>query len=505
VNITQLTGGYTAYVGFGGGTGGASSFQDVLSWTYTAGATSGTPTIDHSGGFANHSDLTNNGSAKYAGSIARLTDGNKSEAGTIFTNNPVDVTQFTTSFTFQMKAGTNPIADGLTSIIQNSPFHQTTPPGPDYSESVLKIKPAAPSSSGDPGVSTVVDSFTPYTFRTLDSNDTDLGSGAVLLLPDMPGKHPHLAVETGKSGEIYLLDRDNMGGVNPNGTGPDNVYQEAKLGPQGIWSSPIYWNNALYYQGASDVMRMIPLVYDFASQSIKLLTDSNGNAVDLSVSKDTFGYPGGHPSLSANGDQNGIIWAIQYDGYPTQSPAVLHAYNASDLSQEIYRSDIFTSSNLGQGYGGPNKRDTASGAAKFVSPTIANGHVYVPAEYELDVYGLYAPNTAPPSAPPTGLTATALRGNQIQLSWTNDPSTATAIQILRSTDGVSFSPVATVGPTTTGYTDSVPTASTKFYYELVALNQVGRSTPTAALTISSSAALPIVTVQDISAAAISLT
>ena len=46
-------------------------YQDIDTWTYT----SGTTTIDHSGGFASHGDLTNNGSATYSGSVAELTTG----------------------------------------------------------------------------------------------------------------------------------------------------------------------------------------------------------------------------------------------------------------------------------------------------------------------------------------------------------------------------------------------------------------------------------------------
>src|SRR5262249_55414069 len=112
-------------------------------------------------------------------------------------------------------------------------------------------------------------------------------------------------------------------------------------------------------------------------------------------------------------------------------------------------------------------------------------------------YGLYPANTAPPAAPPSGLGGLALRGNQIQLSWSNNPPNATAIQILRSTDNVTFTPVATVGPNTTTFTDNVPNASKVFYYELVALNQVGQTAPSSTLQIRSSAALPIVTVADI--------
>ena len=79
-------------------------------------------TIDHSGGFASHNDLTPNGSATFPGSVAQLTDGGLMEAGSIFTNSTVDVTQFSTTFTFALTMGsTSPIADGITFTIHASP------------------------------------------------------------------------------------------------------------------------------------------------------------------------------------------------------------------------------------------------------------------------------------------------------------------------------------------------------------------------------------------------
>jgi len=55
-----------------------------------------------------------------------------------------------------------------------------------------------------------MDFFTPFNQATLNANDTDLGAGGVLLLPDpSPGAHPHLLVQVGKDGTIYLVDRDN--------------------------------------------------------------------------------------------------------------------------------------------------------------------------------------------------------------------------------------------------------------------------------------------------------
>jgi hypothetical protein len=86
-----------------------------------------------------------------------------------------------------------------------------------------------------------------------------------------------------------------------------------------------------------------------------------------------FGYPGGSPSISANGDADGIVWNI---GQDSSGNAVLYAFDATDVSKELYNSDANP------------KRDQAGVFNKFAPPTIANGRVYVAAQGEVDVYGL---------------------------------------------------------------------------------------------------------------------
>jgi hypothetical protein len=236
VNLAGQVGGDTAYVGFtAGSTGAQRAIQDILTWQFDPSV--GDP-IDHSAGFADHSDLQNNGDARFIDapplSVARLTDGQTGasgggEAGSIFSTARVDIRRFTTTFTFQMRPGSSPIGSGLTFTIQNAPA------GVDYGESVLKVSPTPdPHNQQLP----VLDYFTPNEFRQLNLNDTDLGSGAVMLIPDQSdGKLPRLAVETGKSGNIYLLDRDNLGKFTPHG--PDAVVQVVPTGVAGVWASPL--------------------------------------------------------------------------------------------------------------------------------------------------------------------------------------------------------------------------------------------------------------------------
>src|SRR5262249_48767265 len=154
VNIPGLVGGNTALVGFTGGTGGLNAQQAVQTWTYTPGSG---PGIDHLAGVASNSDLKANGHAAFPGTVARITPAANGQAGSVFSKNQVNVASFSTTFTFQMSAGTNPIADGLTFTIQNQPGN--------WSESVLKL-----STSGQ---LSVADYFTPTDWQLLDPQDAD--------------------------------------------------------------------------------------------------------------------------------------------------------------------------------------------------------------------------------------------------------------------------------------------------------------------------------------------
>jgi hypothetical protein len=363
VDLPTSVGGDTAFVGFGAGTDGRQATQSITSWTYSSG---GQTVIDHSGGFASNSDLTATGITNFNGSAANLTgtgaiESEGQQAGNLFANSRVNIQNFSTTFTFQLTSGpSGPIGDGLTFIIQNDTGHR---PGPDFGESTLRLSPT-------PGTMTVVDSFTPFDFKNRDIHDTDTSSTGVTLLPDFPGTaHPHLGVTADKSGTIRLIDLDNMGGVNIGG--PDRVLQEFTANPHGlIYSSPVYFDGKIYIQGVGDVLKAFALKLDPATNT--MLLDETPVSQGTSVS----GFPGEVQSISANGTTNGIVWDAEVDGFATGGPAILRAYDANNLSTPLYASN----------QAGP--RDTAGGGIKFSTPTIANGHVYLGTQFEVDVYGL---------------------------------------------------------------------------------------------------------------------
>lgn len=221
-----------------------------------------------------------------------------------------------------------------------------------YSDAFIKLS---------PGLS-LLDYFQVSNNAYLTANDADLGSGAPVILPDNSSAFPHEIVGAGKDGRIFLVNRDNMGGFDPNANHVIQVVQSGVQQFDNFFDQPAYWNGELYYHAEGDVLRQF--------------TWTNGKLSPSPVHTGTitFGIHGATPSVSSNGTADGIVWELQVDGQPN-NPAILHAYDASDVSHELYNSNM-------------NSADHAGPAVKFTVPTIANGKVYVPAGNEVDIYGL---------------------------------------------------------------------------------------------------------------------
>jgi len=327
------------------------------------------------------------------------------------------------------------------------------PCNPAFGDSVVKLSPSLTVEvEGGAGF------FTPFNQAALESVDADLGSGGTMLLPDQPGAHPHLLVETGKEGKIYLIDRDDMGGYRrgkpcPPAGAPecDDVVQVVPLGGgQGVRSTPGFFDNKVYYQGTSDVMKAFELA------------DGRLSATPVTQSNTRMAFPGASPSFSALATRNGIVWALQTQDYLRSGPTLLHVYEAVKLQNELYHSNQ------------TGLRDRPGGAVKFTVPTIANGKVYVGTQTTLAVFGLFPPATTAPDAP-SDLVARPVSFSKIQVSWTNHANNATGIKIERSSDGVQFEQVNTVARDVSSYTDDGLTSSTRFFYRVRATNQVGDS------------------------------
>ena len=260
------------------------------------------------------------------------------------------------------QSGCAPAADASGSIYfitGNGAFDANTG-GPDYGDSIVKLN-----ANG-----TVADYFTPSNQAALNSTDTDLGSSGLVLAPDQTGTFAHLLIGAGKQGVIYSVNRDNMGKFNA--TANQNIQSLAALtaGPDsgGLFGSPAFWNGNLYFSAWND--------------NVKAFQLNNGVLTMTSESAIQLAFPGATPSVSANGTSNGIVWIIQANVMnntvlTTVPPAVLRAYDATNLANELYDST--------QAAGG---RDTAGDAVKFAVPTIANGKVYIGNSNQVTVYGL---------------------------------------------------------------------------------------------------------------------
>jgi hypothetical protein len=236
-----------------------------------------------------------------------------------------------------------------------------------YNDSFLRL---------DPNQLTVLDYFAPDDNYTLAEYDVDLGSGGNVIVPGS-SSYPHEVLGGGKDGNIFVVNRDSMGGYN---TTTNNVLQTVLTGTQqynNIFSTPVYWNGNIYYHPNADVLHAFSWnAGASAGQQLSSSPTSSGTTV--------FNVHGATASLSANGNSNAIIWEIDNSGYkgsnPTDStPAVLYALDATNVANELYNSTQAA-----------NGRDTAGLALKFTVPTIANGRVFVPTATELDIYGQLA-------------------------------------------------------------------------------------------------------------------
>ena len=242
----------------------------------------------------------------------------------------------------------------------------TVTPNTDLGDSVIKLTTSSGLSLGD--------WFSPFNQSDLESQDLDLGSGGVLLLPDQSPGPAHLLVTGGKGGTLYVINRDSMGhfcSSCTSTTGDTNIVQSFG-GFNLIFGTPAFWQDKLYLAGTSQ--KLSTFAFD--------PTSGQFNPTPTSQSTTTYSGRGTMPSISSRGTSNGIVWAIDatqfgIPGSQGLGPAVLHAYDANNLATESWNSSQ-----------APNNRDQAGNAVKFSVPTIANGRVYMGTQSTVEVYGL---------------------------------------------------------------------------------------------------------------------
>jgi hypothetical protein len=263
------------------------------------------------------------------------------------------------------QSGDGPAADNSNNIYVatgNGAFDLNTG-GRDAGNTVLKLS----------STLSLLDYFTPFNQVSLTANDLDLGAGGPIIPSTQSGAAaPSLVIVGGKDGNVYSINRSNMGKFSS--TANTDV-QTVPLGhpepTNGLFATPAAWKNLIYFGEVNEPLEL----FTFSSGLLSTAATASTSHV--------FAYPGTSPMISNNGSGNAIVWTLdlsQYvggtpaGGINTAGPAVLHAYNATNL-QEIYNSSQAGS------------RDTAGNALKFTSPTVANGRVYVGTATRLDVYG----------------------------------------------------------------------------------------------------------------------
>ncbi len=245
------------------------------------------------------------------------------------------------------------------------------PSNGDYGNAFLKL-------STTSGLA-VADYFEMDSQVSENAGDVDIGSGGALVLPDQSdatGDIWHLAVGAGKDHNLYVVNRDSMGKFNASS---NNIYQQlTSVFSNGIFSAPVYFNGTIYYGAVKDP------IYAFQLSNARLSTAATAQT------SNTYAYPGATIALSANQTSNAILWATE-----NVSPAVLHAYDAVTL-QELYNSNQAA-----------NSRDHYGSGNKYITPTIANGKVYVGTTNSVGVFGLLtSPAATPTFSPAPGVYST---------------------------------------------------------------------------------------------------
>jgi iron transport multicopper oxidase len=287
------------------------------------------------------------------------------------------------------------------------------------------------------------DFFSPYDSVALDSWDGDFGSGGAVGLPSAyfgTTSHPNLLVAQGKSGYVYLIDRDHLGGIGNGMGGGDDVVN--RTGPYGgFWSKTAIWPGDGGYL-------WIPSASSGASaggsagnlQVLKYGVDGSGTpALSLAgTSSDSFGFTSSSPIVTSDGTQSGsaLVWIVwSPDG--TGNGAQLRAYDAVPSN----RTPILRySAPIGQ-------------AAKFTPPGVGLGRIYVGTrDGHLLAFGA-------PASP-------ALQGSGVSFGYvvTGQSSastlTLTATKDVSVTGATSSSSEFTLGTSSPAFPATIPSGST---------------------------------------------
>jgi hypothetical protein len=312
------------------------------------------------------------------------------------------------------QSGGGLVSDGPGRIIVATGNGVSPAPGPGTSppstlaESVIRLQ-----VNGD-GSLTAKDFFSPTNNTKLDQDDTDFGSGGPLALPAGFGTtaHPHLLVQDGKDGRVYLLDRDNLGGTGQ-GVGGTDASVGPPLGPyNGMWGHPAFWGgDGGYVYDVENAGYLRALKYGVNGAGLPVLSSA-------ATSSSTFGYTSGSPVVTSSGTTSGSaeVWVVYSDG-SNGANGQLRAYDALPVGGQLH---LRYSAPIGT-------------AAKFAVPATDGNRVFVGTR-DGKVFGFGRPTTSALTSSPTDF------GNVAVGSTANATVTVTAAR------AVTISSISTTAP-----------------------------------------------------------
>ena len=252
---------------------------------------------------------------------------------------------------WQSGAGLSADSQGFIYAVTANGHFDADSGGRDYGDSIVKL-------TLNGSAISVVDYFSPFNQAVLAADDNDFGSAGIALIPGT-----RLGTAAGKDGGLFLVNLDKLGHYDPKDNSVVLQYIPGAIGTaftDNNFSTAAYFNGNVYYIGENDFVRQFQLSGGLLS------------TFPVHQSGIQYGKFGAQPVVSANGSGNGILWAVEY--VTGGGNGVLHAYDANDVSKELYNSNQAGS------------RDNFGAAAKFSVPTIINGKVFVGGQSKLAIF-----------------------------------------------------------------------------------------------------------------------
>ena len=333
------------------------------------------------------------------------------------------------------QSGGGLVSDGAGRIILTTGNGVSPAPGPGSSppgtlgESVVRLQVNSDSSL------TAKDFFSPNNNSKLDQDDTDFGSGGPMGLPAGFGTtaHPHLMVQSGKDGRVYLLDRDNLGGMGQGAGGGDNSVGPP-VGPyNGTWDHPAFWGgDGGYVYDVENGGYLRALKYGVNGAGLPVLSSAG-------TSSSTFGFTSGAPVVTSSGTTSGsaIVWVVYASG-SNGSGGQLRAYDALPQSGQLH---LRYSASIGT-------------ATKFATPATDGNRVFVGTR-DGHVIGFGRPTTAALTSSPTDFGSVAV-GSTAHATVTVTASRAVTVTAISTTSPFGATPPALPVSLTAGQTLAVP-------------------------------------------------